>query len=80
MATNQGLLTEILGEVSNEIERSAEKHAPHNSVHETYGILMEEVAEFFDEIRQQKLNPYSARKELVQIASVAIKAIHDLRL
>jgi len=73
-------IKDILHHVELEVERSAVKHLPHNSAHETYGILMEEVAEFFDEVRKQQFDVLAARKELVQIASVAVKAIHDLSL
>lgn len=48
--------------------------------HEAYGVLAEEVAEFFDEVRAQKPDPRRMRKELLHVAAMAVRAVEDLKL
>ena len=42
--------------VSKEIQTAKEKYGPFNSTHELYGVLKEEVDEFFWLVRQQTVN------------------------
>jgi hypothetical protein len=42
-----------IDKVSQEIQTAKEKYGPFNSTHEVYGVLIEEVAEFFDEVRKK---------------------------
>jgi len=62
--------------VEAETARSIDLHGDHKSLHESYGILMEEVDEFWDEVKLKPENRDKERikAELVQIASVAMKA------
>jgi len=59
---------------------SAAAHGLYHSPHEAYGVLMEEVDEFFDEVKRKRIDPLAMRKELIQVAAVAVRAIHDLKL
>lgn len=70
----------VFADVIDEVARAVEKHGPMQNGHEAYGVIMEEVAEFFDEIRKQQLDKAATRKELIQIAAMACRAIIDLRL
>lgn len=71
----------IYADINLEIDRARRKHPkPYQSAHEAYGILAEEFAEFFDEVRRKEHNKAAMREELVQIATVAIRAIEDLGL
>ena len=72
----------VLLEVDDEIERAEVNHRPYSSAHEAYGVLAEEVAEFFDEVRKKRSDRDKAamRRELVQVAAVAIRAIVNLEL
>ncbi len=66
----EGVLEEVLQEL-----RSAEmKHGQFNSMHEAYGVLVEEVEEFFDEVRANDYHG-SMRHELIQTAGVAMRAV-----
>jgi len=68
-------------EIKLELAKAREKHpGAFNSPHEAYGVLIEEVQEFFDEVRRQKWNREAMRKELLQIAAVSLRAIEDLDL
>ena len=53
-----------------------------NSPHEAYAVLLEEVDEFWDEVKKKpaKRNKQNMLKELSQIAAVALKAISSLDL
>ena len=71
----------ILDDVEDAFTHATTKHTrPHASLHESYAILMEEVEEFWDELKLQNPDPANLRKELLQIAAVAIRAIHDSSL
>lgn len=74
------ILYYILSAIEKEVERASRKHGPHHSAHESYGVLCEEVQEFFDEVRKQQVDKFAMRTELVQIAAVCVRAIRDLNL
>lgn len=56
------------------------KFQPYNSLHEAYGILAEEVAEVFDEVRRKETarDDKHMRHELIQVAAVATLAAAQL--
>jgi NTP pyrophosphatase (non-canonical NTP hydrolase) len=53
---------------------------PYHTHHECYGVLAEEVAEYFDEVRRREDSRDRAamRKELMQIAAVALRGMVEL--
>ena len=81
--------------VSLEIQQAREKYGYFNSTHEVYGVLIEEVAEFFEIVKRKTLsnNPsepfesYAVEmgktpdmiNELTQIAAISLRAIDELR-
>jgi NTP pyrophosphatase (non-canonical NTP hydrolase) len=69
----------FLNKVKKEAEKALKKHGPTKSLHEGYGILMEEVDEFWDEVKKRPENRdmSNLRLELVQIASTCYK-IHQM--
>lgn len=71
---------EILSEISLESTKAVNKHGPVHSLHEAYGLITEELAEFFDEVRKKsaKRDLKNTRKELVQIAAMCVKTIENL--
>ncbi len=64
-----------------ELRRARTKHntAIHNA-HEAYGVIYEELDEFWDEVRAQKHDPDRMLKELVQTAAMCARAAEDLRM
>jgi hypothetical protein len=63
-----------------EMERARKLHGGrYASVHEAYGVLLEEVEEFFEIVRQKRAqrDPAHMLAELVQIAAVAGKAAYS---
>jgi hypothetical protein len=90
MPSQEAFVTnQVLGEVQSEIENAMAHHGSMSGPHEAYGVLLEEVDEFWDEV---KLNPHKMtdaervawkkrmHKELVQVAAMAVRAIVDLHL
>lgn len=59
--------------VKNEIRQIRKKGLVSNSLHEGFGLLLEEVEEFWDEVKKKtsKRNLKNTRKELIQIAALA---------
>lgn len=65
-----------------ELWNARRKFPPINSLHEGYGVICEEVKEFFDEVCLQAENRSKerTRKELLHIAVTAIRTAIDLGL
>ena len=66
--------------VDEELAKVRGKHRPQQSVHEGYAILLEEVDEFWDEVKKKQSNrdPEAMLSELVQIASSAQRTAEDV--
>lgn len=74
--------TGILDEVYEELKGATWGNPPMHSLHEAYGVIWEEYDEFGDEVKK---NPRKhpdrnalARKELIQLAAMAVRAIYDV--
>lgn len=70
----------IVLNVHEELERAMQMHAPLNSAHEAYAVILEELDEFWEEVRKKRedRDATAMRKELTQVAAMACRAIHDL--
>lgn len=79
---NEEKLTRITNEVTDEVTRAIILHPSQHSLHEAYGVILEEVDEFWDEVKKNPTKHWDrgvkAREELVQIAAMAIRAIYDV--
>lgn len=73
-------LQEVLDAIADEVSRAEAKHAPMNSLHEGYAVLLEEVDELWDEVKKQTAarNREAIRKECVQVAAMAVRLIRDV--
>lgn len=69
-------MNKFLEEVATEAARATENHGQFNSLHEAYGVLAEEVDEFWEEVRKKRedRSAENIRAELIQIAAVCCKA------
>ena len=81
--------------IANEIQTAKEKYGHFNSTHEVYGVLIEEVQEFFQEVqiknsdqsifKSHEINEDMQTKkknmihELNQIAAIALRAADELK-
>lgn len=62
-----------------ELERAREKHpVPISSLHAAYGIILEELEEFWDEVKAQERNPAKMAEELIQVAAMCQRTFEDL--
>src|SRR4051812_42536568 len=77
----------IVAEVGEEVRRAGAVHAPMNSEHEAKAVIEEEFDEFWElvKVNPKKLSREAQmrrladmRKELVQVAAMAVRAICDL--
>jgi hypothetical protein len=68
--------------VSSELESSRSKFEPLHTAHEAYAVILEELDEFWDQVRLHPLKRSDERmlKELVQVAAMAQRTAEDLGL
>lgn len=68
--------------VATEINKIREKHVPLHNPHHAYAVILEEVDEFWEQVRKKRSSrdPAAMAHELTQIAAVATRAIADLGL
>ena len=80
--TEKPAVAALLQDVDLEIARAFGLFPPMNSPHEAYATILEELDEFWDEVKvQDKLhNPKAMKKELIQTAAMCVRAIYDLNL
>lgn len=69
-------------EVIEELSRATSDFSPFNSAHEAYAVMLEELDEFWEQVRLKKAYRDSdkMRQELIQIAAMACRASIDLGL
>jgi len=70
---------EFLQAVARELDYARLKHAPLNSHHEAYAVILEELDEYWDEVkkRRSQRDPALMRFELIQVAAMACRAATD---
>lgn len=80
-ATEAARVEEVLTDLRAELAHAISAHGPVNSSHEGYGVICEEVQEFFDEVRSRAQGRHKRmRAELIQVAAAALRTIIDLNL
>lgn len=75
-------IPEIITAVKTELDRAIALHPPATSLHESYAIILEELDEFWDEVKKKAAarDKHKAYTELIQIAAMAIRAIESNKL
>jgi len=63
----------MIEDLLKEYERAKSLYPDYHSFHEGYGVLLEEVDELFDEIKEKNQNINFIYLEAVQVAAVAIR-------
>ena len=66
------------GEVLVELSRAIKIYGPMNSPHEAYAVILEQLDEFWEEAKKKAPDLEVMHKELIQVAAMAIRAIHDV--
>jgi uncharacterized membrane protein YgaE (UPF0421/DUF939 family) len=77
---SQNDVPRILAEVGVELRTAMHKYEPMHSAHEGYAVLLEEVDEVWEVVRQKDSlrNTKRLRAELIQVAAMAVRMIHDV--
>jgi len=65
--------TDIIKMLDTEMRGAYAQFGEYNSPHELYGVIKEELDEYFDSVRQDEESLY----ELLQVAAVALRYIHE---
>lgn len=73
-------MNEILVDVASELRRATDKHGPILSAHEGYAVILEELDEVKAEVWKRQYDQAALRKELVQVAAMAVRMVLDLGL
>jgi hypothetical protein len=74
-------MSEFTKKVESELAKARTKHPGNiHNPHEAFGVIYEELDEFWDEIRAQAHDPDRMLKELVQTAAMCARAAEDLNL
>ena len=68
--------------VETEIICARGKHNPINSAHEGYAVILEELDEFWEQVRKKRINQDHSEmlSELVQVGAMAQRTAEDLKL
>lgn len=71
---------EIYDQIETELDRSYRHGLKFASLHEAYAVILEELEEVWEITRQKRKDrdPEKLRKELIQVATMAVKAIRSM--
>lgn len=66
--------------VAKELASARQKHAPLINAHEGYAVILEELDEFWEEVRKRQAHrdPLAMLKELIQIGAMAQRTAEDV--
>jgi hypothetical protein len=65
-------------EIALEVRRAMSKHGPMLSRHDGYAVILEELDELWDEVKEKHPDVGKMRQEAIQVAAMAIRFIHDV--
>ena len=66
-------IQEIAMEIAEEVERAERKHKPMNSPHAGYAVILEELDELWEHVRNDTGRGAEARKEAIQVAAMGLR-------
>jgi hypothetical protein len=69
----------FLGDVRDELREATGKFGPLNSHHEAYAVILEELDEYWQAVKDKTIRPDSVKiyQELVQVAAMVTRAVLD---
>ena len=71
-----------MNNIDQEMNQARQKYGPFNSTHEVYGVLKEEVDEFWDLVKLKHKGPAEKDRmihELMQVAAIAQRAMNEIK-
>jgi pyridoxine/pyridoxamine 5'-phosphate oxidase len=78
--SNSTTRANFLDDVAAELEQARAVHAPIHSAHEGYSVILEELEEFWNEVKRKRheRDPEVMWAELVQVAAMAARTAEDV--
>ncbi|MGB8274118.1 MAG: hypothetical protein WCF16_02485 [Alphaproteobacteria bacterium] len=68
----------LLQEISESLVKAEAKHAPMQSAHEGYSVILEELDELWEEVKRQERDPAAMRKEAKHVAAMGLRFLKDV--
>lgn len=68
----------ILELVDDELVNAIEKFSKFNSAHEGYAVILEELDELWEVIKDKEGKPEDMQAEAIQVAAMAVRFVWDL--
>ncbi|HKZ42981.1 MAG TPA: hypothetical protein VJ044_18625 [Candidatus Hodarchaeales archaeon] len=78
MNTDNASIQEYLRAIEKEYRRARTLYPPFHSYHEGYAILLEELDEFWEEIKKKRGNLEKVENEITQVGAMALAILVDL--
>lgn len=75
---DDAVLAKVLADIGSEFSRAIGAFDSFHTYHEAYAVILEELDEVWKEIKRKPCRSTVLRKELIQVAAMAVSAIHDL--
>lgn len=75
-------ILDLLYQVRQELHAAIDKHPPLNSFHEAYAVILEELDEYWQQVKAwpERHDDAEMRKELLHIAAMCLRTIMDRKL
>ncbi len=73
-------MDKIINDIKTELNSANEKFPPFKSTHEAYAVILEEMDEFWDEVKKKNPDYKNMKTELIQISAMCIKTIQNFNL
>ncbi len=70
---NKTLEESMVAAVRTEMMRGVAKYGPYNSLHEAYAVILEELDELWNEIKNHKPDFDRVESEAIQVAATAMR-------
>lgn len=82
MPRNEVVVDTTIGMVRDELWRAMDLHAPMQSAHEGFAVILEELEELWEHVKMNasKRDMGAMREEAVQLAAMAARFVADLTL
>lgn len=74
------MLESFFVQAERELERATKEYGPLINGHEAYAVILEELDEFWKEVKKKQPDRVNMRKELIQIAAMVKRTYMDLDL
>jgi hypothetical protein len=78
MTKEEYQIAQISNDAADELLRATAKFGPFNSAHEGYAVMLEEMDELWDEVKDKNGTSESMRGEAIQIAAMAMRFVIDI--